>query len=386
MRPLRDMLGLTGGIKNLPWLFSATFIVMLLAVPVYGWLCSRFSRSVFLPWVYGFFIANILVFYAIFSIDAQSVWAARAFFVWLSVFNLFIVSVFWSLLADIFNQEQAHRLFGFIAAGGSAGAVTGPLLTTLLVEVLGITQLLLVSAGLLALTLVCIQWLLDWQRHVNHDSMALKPSTELPFGGSIFSGLSLVLKSTYLLGISGFILLASINGTILYFQQADYITRYFPDKVQQTQIFATLDLVVNLLSIIMQLFFTRHIVGYLGTAKSLACVPILMVFAFMSLSLYPSLPILLGAMVIRRTGEYALLRPVREMLFTTVDRVTKYKAKNVIDTVVFRGGDALSSWFYAPAAVLGVFWVGMLGALLASVWGSLGYCLGKLHDQKNNHH
>lgn len=375
------MLGLTGGVKNLPWLFSATFIVMLLAVPIYGWLCSRFSRRVFLPWVYGFFIGNILIFYAVFSIDPQNIWAARAFFVWLSVFNLFIVSVFWSLLADIFTPEQAHRLFGFIAAGGSMGAIIGPLLTTSLVHFLGTTQLLLVSASLLALTRIFIRQLLDWQQHINKNPTTIKQHSELPLGGSIFSGLSLVAKSPYLLGISGFILLASINGTFLYFQQADYIARYVPDKTQQTQLFASIDLAVNSLSIVIQLFFTRRLMVYLGTAKVLAFVPMLMVLAFMGLSVYPTLPILFVAMIVRRTGEYALLRPAREMLFTSVNQTTKYTAKNVIDTVVFRGGDALSGWLYAPIALLGTFWIGVIAAFLAAIWSRLGYCLGNRHDQ-----
>ncbi|MCC7135174.1 MAG: MFS transporter [Nitrosomonas sp.] len=387
LRPMRDAMGLAGGVSHLPWLFTATFIAMLLVVPVYGWICSRFARGIFLPWVYIFFIVNILLFYKGFSWDPNNVWLARTFFVWLSVFNLFVVSVFWSLMADLFDKEQSHRLFAVIAAGGSAGAIAGPAITALLVTYLSAHNLLLFSAALLSVAVICIRLLLRWHSdrlmfHSNHGSN-LQHNQVLPdqkMGGSWFSGMTLLMQSRYLQGIAIFILLASTIGTFLYLQQAAFIEQYFQDRESQTQVFALIDLAVNVLSILTQLFVTSRLMQFLGVGKTLALVPLLMVLAFIAFGLMPTPAMLIAAMVIRRVGEYAIIRPGREALFTSVDVETKYKAKHFIDTVVFRGGDALSSWLFAPLSLLGLLGIGLTGAGLSAIWGWLGYKLGIKHD------
>lgn len=388
LRPMRDAMGLVGGTSHLPWLFTATFIAMLLVVPVYGLICSHFPRRVFLPWVYGFFILNVLLLYLGFSWDAENVWLARFFFVWLSVFNLFVVSVFWSLMADLFDKEQSHRFFAFIAAGGSAGAIAGPAMTALLVTYVSTHDLLLVSAGLFLVAVICIVLLLRWRA----DQLAQQPVSlvNLPhhqvlpdqkMGGSWFSGMTLLMQSHYLQGIAVFILFASTIGTFLYLQQAAFVEQYFQDRESQTRVFALIDLIVNVLSISMQLFVTSHLMKFLGVGKTLALVPLLMVVAFIGFSLMPTLAMLIAAMVIRRVGEYAIIRPGREALFTTVGVETKYKAKHFIDTVVFRGGDALSSWLFTPLGLLGLMGIGLVGAGLSAIWGWLGYKLGIRHDR-----
>jgi AAA family ATP:ADP antiporter len=377
LRPVREMLGVSGGTKNLPWLFSATFAAMLLAVPAYGWICSRFPRRRFLPWVYGFFISHLLLFYGLLQSDINNLWVARGFFVWLSVFSLFTVSVFWSFMTDVFDKQLAQRLFGFISAGGSLGAMVGPLLATGLVGAIGPASLLLLSALLLALTLPCIHFLLRWQAGQTTDHSA-RFAGDQPVAGGVLSGLGLLLRSPYLLGISGFILLASANGTFLYLLQADFVANTFTDKTQQTQVFGAIDSVVNGLSILVQLIFTRRIIATLGAAWTLASIPIIMALGFAAFGWNPSLPLLLVLMILRRVGDYAILRPAREMLFAPLDRVTKYKAKNIIDTVVFRGGDALTSWLYAPFGALGI---GLIAAVIASAWAGLGFVLGRRHQQ-----
>lgn len=388
LRPMRDAMGLVGGTSHLPWLFTATFIAMLLVVPLYGWICSRFPRRVFLPWVYVFFIVNILLFYAGFSENPENVWLARLFFVWLSVFNLFVVSVFWSLMADLFDKEQSHRLFAFIAAGGSGGAIVGPAMTALLVMYLNAHDLLLISAFLFSVAVGCIYLLLRWhgkQFAGQCDDIQVSQRSLVPpdqnMGGSWFSGMTLLMQSRYLQAIAVFILLASTIGTFLYLQQADFIKQHFQDRESQTRIFASIDLVVNVLSITMQLFFTSRLMKFLGIGKTLALTPALMVLAFIGFSLMPTLATLIIAMVTRRVGEYAILRPGREALFTTVGIETKYKAKHFIDTVIFRGGDALSSWLFAPLGALGLLGIGLVSAGLSAVWGWLGYTLGNQHDR-----
>ncbi|HRQ04771.1 MAG TPA: MFS transporter [Nitrosomonas halophila] len=389
LKPVRDAMGLAGGAGHLPWLFTATFVVMLAMVPAYGWLCSRFSRPVFLPCIYGFFALNLAIFFIWFRVDPDNVWGARTFFIWLSVFNLFVVSVFWSLMADVFNKDQSHRLFGLIAAGGSAGAIAGPLFTALFVEDIGVESMLIISALLLLGSIGCILALIRWRQAIRmHDESqsdatgnALStPDMHHSIGGGALAGMSLILHSRYLLSISLFIVLASVISTFLYLQQAAFVSEFFPGRVTQTRVFAAIDLAVNILSLLIQLFVANRLIRWWGVAWTLAAVPILMTAFLIGLALFPGLPMLVVAMIVRRAGQYAIIRPAREILFTTVNLESKYKAKNFIDTVLFRGGDAFSSWLFAPVALLGVMGIGLIGAGLSVGWAWLGHYLGRQHD------
>lgn len=360
LRPLREEMGIAGGVKNLPWVFTGTFIAMLAAVPLFGALTAHFPRRRFLPTVYLFFIANILIFYALFESGLDRAWVARAFFIWVSVFNLFVVSVFWSFMVDLYTEAQARRLFGFIAAGGSAGAIAGPAITTLLAAPLGPINLLLVSSAFLAGALACIRALIRWA-HSEAARAAAHPdrTADAPLGGGVLAGVTLLARSTYLLGIALFIFLFTMLGTFAYFTQAHIVAGAYSDPAQRTALFAAIDLGVNVLTISVQVFVTGRLLTRFGLGPTLATVPVVSAVGFVALGVAPILPVLVAFQIARRAGEYALTRPAREVLFTVVGREVKYKAKNFIDTVVFRGGDALSAWIFAGIKGLGLSLAGM---------------------------
>lgn len=381
LRPMRDEMGVAGGVENLQWLFTGTFIAMLAMVPLFGWITSRYSRATFLPMVYGFFIINLLIFYLLFSSDVADVWVARIFFIWVSVFNLFVVSVFWSFMTDIFSNRQARRLFGFIAAGGTAGALVGPALTAALVRPLGPENLMLVSAVLLGCAMFCIRQLIRWRSAHDDTNSTTITSTSNPLGGSVLAGIRLVFQSPYLLGIALLMLLFTTLATFLYFQQAQIIRDAFTDPSERTAVFASIDFAVNLLTVLIQLFFTGRLVRWLGLPWTLALVPLLLALGFMALAVAPVLTVLAVVQIIRRAGNYAIMRPSREMLYVVLGREEKYKAKNFIDTTVYRGGDAISAWIYTGLRSLGLGLSGIawIAVPLAGLWALLAYRLG--HEQ-----
>ncbi len=375
LRPLRDEMGIAGGIDKLPWVFTGTFIAMLAAVPLFGLITARLPRHRFLPLVYGFFIVNLLLFYAAFQLEAWREVTARAFFIWVSVFNLFVVSVFWSFMVDLFSSPQGKRLFGLIAAGGTAGAITGPSVTALLVAPLGPVNLLPLSALLLAGALLCIGQLGRWSQQ--RPSVPAAAAKE-PLGGSIIAGLTLIVRSPYLLGLALFMLLFTTLSTFIYFEQAHIIAQSFASSAERTRFFALLDLAVNTLTVVTQVLITSRLLTRLGVAASLALLPLLSAAGFALLALTPVLAVLVGFQVVRRAGEYAITRPARELLYTVVDRETKYKAKNALDTVVYRGGDALAGWMFAglKSLGLGLAAVAWIAVPLALAWTAVAAWLG----------
>lgn len=382
LRPMRDEMGIAGGVDRLHWLFTGTFVVMLAVVPVFGWVTTRFPRKRFLPYVYYFFIANILVFYALFESHVTHAYIARAFFIWVSVFNLFVVSVFWSFMADIFHDLQAKRLFGFIAAGGTVGALVGPALTTFLVVPLGTTNMLLISAALLGWAILSIRKLANWRLLSEPDAETRRQESgrqERPLAGGLLDGVILVLRSPYLLGICVLMLLFTMLATFLYFEQAYIIRAHFADSNERTAVFAAMDLAVNGLTILMQVFLTGRLINRLGLSWTLALLPILLGVGFLVLGLAPELGVLIVVQVLRRAGNYAIMRPAREVLYVLLRREEKYKAKNFIDTVVYRGGDALSAWGYSGlhALGLGLGHIAFLAVPLSMLWAWVAYRLGK---------
>ena len=379
VRPVRDEMGIQSGVQNLPWLFTATFVVMLAAVPVFGWLSARFPRRVLLPSVYGFFIVNLVLFFAAFQFDALKVHTARVFFVWLSVFNLFAVSVFWSFMVDLYTVEQGKRLFGFIAAGGTAGAIAGPALTAALVRTLGPIPLLLVSALMLALAIVCITRLSAWASRGRQFYQGAPAARGAPLGGGIWDGLKEVGTSPYLLGICFYLFCYTALSTLLYLEMARLVADAYHSSQERTHLFATLDLVVNVLTLATQLLLTAQVIKRWGVTFTLALLPIVSIVGFGGLAFFPLLAFVIVFGVIRRAGEFALSRPARETLFTVVTRDQKYKAKNVIDTLVYRGGDALTGWFTAGLRSLGV---GLAGVAVTAVpiavaWAAVAVWLGR---------
>ncbi len=378
LRPVRETFGIAGGVDKLQWLWTGTFLAMLLVVPLYGWIAARVPRRRLLPLLYGFSALVMFGFAASLALDPANIWTARAFYIWLSVMNLFVISLAWSLMADLFDPDQGHRLFGQIAAGASLGGLAGPIASGLLVARIGEAGLLALSSLLLLATIPFVFWLLRWRQRLGPRAGAPAPER---IGGSIWAGLTLIVRSRYLQMIAVFIVLLSVATTFLYFEQARIVRDTFPDRTQQTQVFAAIDAFVQALTILIQIFFTGRLARRLGVTVLLTAVPLLMVLGFGALGVIATFPMLAGVMVLRRVGEYALIRPGREMLFTSLDNETKYKAKNAIDTAVYRGADAVSGWVYtAVAAVSGTQAVVLAGAALAALWAFVGLRIGRRHD------
>lgn len=380
LRPMRDAMGIAGGVEQLHWLFTGTFVAMLAAVPLFGWVTSRYPRRRFLPYVYYFFIANLAVFYLLLRAEGDHVYAARAFFIWTSVYNLFVVSVFWSFMADLYTNPQAKRLFGFIAAGGTSGALAGPAIAAALAQPLGTANLLLVSAGFMAVAVVCIHRLIAWKgaQPQAASSAEQRAAEARPLGGRILAAFPLLLRSPYLLGIALFMLLFTTLSTVLYFQQAQIVRDAFASSAERTTVFAAIDFAVNALTITIQVFLTARLVRGLGIAWTLALVPVLLGAGFLALGFAPVLAVLVAVQILRRAGDYAVTRPAREMLYVVLGREEKYKAKNFIDTVVYRGGDAVSAWAYAGlrAMGLGLGAIAFVAVPISVVWAWLAYRLG----------
>lgn len=378
IRPVRDTMGVTGGVDQLQWLFTGTFIAMCVAVPIYGWLAARFARAVLLPVIYLFFIACLLGFYFAFETGVAEVLFARSFFIWTSVFNLFVVSVFWTFMADIYSRPQAQRLFGFIAAGGSTGAIAGPGITTLLADPLGTNRLLLISAALLTMALLAITRL---RYHARRNQ---PEASGAALGGRPLDGLRHLLRSRYMAGIGAFIVLYTLIATFLYFQQAHIVEDAFASEDERTSAFALIDLLTNTLTLALQFFATHHFVRRLGLDRALALVPLLVAAGFVVLAWMPAFTVLMTFQVIRRAGNYALTRPGREMLFTVLEREDKYKTKNVIDTLVYRGGDAASGWLFSglKTAGLGLSGTAVIAAAVSLIWMTLGFWLGRRQQEQ----
>ncbi len=380
LRPVRDAMAVEAGVSALQWLFSATFLVMLALVPAFGWLCARLPRTRLLPAVYAFFILNLLLFWAVLEAGAGGRWLGAVFFVWLSVFNLFVVSVFWSFMSDLFDAGQAARLYGTIAAGGSCGAIAGPAITALAAEVLGQGRLLFVSALFLAAAIGCIAMLGRWGRM---HPRAGDPPAEAPIGGSIAAGASAALSSPYLLGICGYLLCYTALSTALYFQQVEIVGAAVPGAEARTRLFATVDLVVNALTLLVQVLVFSRLRAALGLAWMLALAPLVSILGFMWLGAAPTLAVLIAFGVTRRVGEFSISKPAREALFTVLPREQRYKAKNFIDTVVYRGGDALAGWVFGALRGFGVGLsaIAWLAVPVAGAWLAAGLWLGRRHER-----
>jgi AAA family ATP:ADP antiporter len=355
LRPVRDTVGVALGREELQRLFTVTFVAMLVLVPVFGWLCARLARERLLPLVYGFFALNL----AAFSIALPP----ALFFVWLSVFNLFVVSVFWSFMSDLFESAQAARLYGAIAAGGSSGAIAGPVIASV---ILNHPYLLLLSAALLCGAIVCIVMLSRWARR---HPRAGDPPPEQPMGGSIVAGMRAALSSPFLLAICGYLFCYTALSTALYFHQVGIVRESIPDPREQTRFFAQIDLLVNSLTLLVQLLAFSRLATLIGVTGLLVAMPVLSIVGFVWLGATPTLTALVVFGVTRRVGEFAISKPARETLFTVVPREERYKAKNFIDTVVYRGGDVAAAWAFASLSAF-------FAAGVAVAWAALGWFLG----------
>jgi len=376
IRPIRDNIG-AEGLENLSWMFTATLVTMLIANALFSAIVARMSRRKFIPIAYRFFITNLIIFFVLMRTlpPAQNIWVGRAFYVWVSVFNLFVVTVFWAFMTDLFNSDQGKRLFGFISVGGTLGGICGGFITASLVKTLGTFNLLLISALMLEIAAQCVRFFpANLQRQDGH-----QPAEEKPIGGGILSGISHAFRSPYLLGICAFMLLHAITSTLVYFQQADITAHQFHDRAARTAFFAQLDLSVNTLTILAQLFITGRLMKWLGVGVTLAFLPVLSVTGFLAMGIVPVLALLAVFQVLRRAGNFAITRPAREVLFTVLRREDKYKAKSFIDTFVYRAGDQIGAWSYPLLTWLGLGLTGIsfVAAPLAAIWCALSLWLGR---------
>jgi len=384
LRPMREALGVDSGVGSIPWLFSSTFVVMLGATSVFGWITSRFPRRVFLPWVYIFFAANILIFYGLFqyaiSNNVTTVWIGRVFFVWISVFNLFVVSVFWSFMADIYTREQGRRLFGVISAGGSAGALAGPFVVSSLVVPLGFSNLLPLSAVLLLFSIYCIRRLRHWAQTERADGAV--PPPPKPLGGSAFAGVSNVAKSGYLSSISAQQIIASLLGTALYMFMNYLVGEAVEGTDQRTRIFGFIDAATGVLSLLIQLLVVKHSVRSLGIGLTLAFLPLVSVIGFTVLAMNPVLMFVAIFQATRRAIGFGFAKPSSDMLYSVVTPEQKYKSKNFIETAVYRGGDLIGSWSVKALWGLGITGVSILLVPFAVLWTGIALWLGREYKHR----
>lgn len=396
LRPIRDAMGISAGVEGLQVLYLVTIVAMLALVPLFGWLTSRWPRRQFLPVIYLFFIVNLVLFYLAFNWLGESTVLAQGFYLWVNVYNLFVVSVFWSFMADVFTDAQAKRLFGFIAAGGSAGAIAGPTITSTLIGIIGQQSLMLVSALFLVFAIVCISRIVRADAEMGEIEETLHPeiaqsekeNKEQVLQGGLWAGITLVARSPYLLGICVLMLCYSILSTFLYFQQVQIIAEYFSDSETRTVMFARVDLVVNVLTIVIQLFVTSKLIRWLGIGKTLAIVPVVLALGLLILGLAPSLGIsmlvvVISLQVVRRAGYYSIINPAREALYVVLSRTEKYKAKNFVDTSVYRGGDAIAAGLSGilRSAGFSIANIAFMAVPLALIWAGASLWLGRKHDE-----
>ena len=377
LRAVRDEIS-SADRGNLQILWTAVFFVMLLAVPLYSWVASRWSRGVFVPLANRFFIACLAGFWLslVFMPEAARPWIDRVFYVWTSVFALFVVTVFWGFMADCFDNSQARRLFAFIAMGSSIGAMFGSTVTAVLAEVLPTFSLLLIACVPLEIASWCA---LVLHRKFATGNVRVSGESSRAIGGNAWSGMQAVFASRYLMGIAAFIALMTFASTMLYFQQANLVADAFSDRGVRTAFFAKVDLAVNVLTIVFQVYLTARIVKWLGVGLTLALVPLATAAGFLALGLYPTLTILVVVQVFYRAGRYGLTKPAREMLWTVLGREEKYKAKPFLDAAVYRGGDLVSGWIYTGLAAIGlsIGAIALVAAPVAGVWALLAIRLGR---------
>lgn len=379
LRPIRDEMGVAGGVENLQWLFTGTLLCMIAVNPPFAALVGRLPRVQFIALTYRFFLANLLLFAVLLQVATaeQNIWVGRVFFIWASVFNLFVVSVFWALMVDVFDAEQGKRLFGFIAAGATLGGIVGATVTATLAKQVPPAYLLLASALLLEAAVFCVRRLSRMSDRL-HRRPALR-SEESAIGGSAFAGFKHALGSPYLINVCLYILLFTVTSTFVYFQQAEIVRQSFTDRGMRTAFFARVDLWVNILTLSVQLFLTSRVLRWFGVALTLAALPLISMIGFATLALAPTIAVLVVYQVIRRAGNFAFARPAREVLYTVVPREDKYKAKSFIDTAVYRMGDQLGAWSYAGLGLLGLAMSGIaiVAVPLSLAWLINGLWLGR---------
>lgn len=392
LRPARDALGMERGLDSVRWLFIGTAVVTLLVNPLFGWLVSRLRRLSFISATYGFFILSLLGFWAllVFAADAVGARSGQLFYVWFSVFNLFVTMVFWALLADRFTSDQGKRFFALIAVGGTLGAIFGPWLAARLAEPLGTASLLPLACGFLALAIV-LAWLLvrvQPDRHAEARAAATTPASTTEhdrIGGSAWAGVRAVFASPYLLGIAGYVVIMTVVATFIYFTRLQMVAAATTDLDARTGLLGSIDMWTQVAVLVLQVTLTGHIIRRLGLGVALALLPIAMAVGFLGLAIYGSFVVLILLEATNRAVQRGLTRPARETLFTVVGREDKYKAKAFIDTFVYRVGDVVGAQTEGLLGRLGLALGGLVSVVvpLALVWAALGLWLGRAQQRRS---
>jgi AAA family ATP:ADP antiporter len=391
LRPIRDEVAASSGVTKLPWLFAGTLTVTLIFNPFFSALVVRFPVRKVIPISYQFFVANLLVFYGVLRFMSRAegstvdIWTGRAFFVWITVFALFNTSIFWCLMADSFRSEQAKRMFGFIGVGGTFGSIIGSAVTASLAPRIGTLNLLLVSVALLELAVFTVVRFPLQPAGGSGDAVPLTRGAirgardQEVIGGSVWAGFTHVVRSPYLFGICVFMILFTIGSTFLYFEQSDIVGHLYASKAARTAVLARLELAAQVLTVVTQIFFPGRIIRWLGLAATLALLPAMSIVGFGALGAMPGITALAVLTVMRRAGNFAITNPAMEVLFTVVKREDKYKAKNIIETFVYRGGDQIGAWTYAALIAIGFGLTAISYAAipLSIIWLALGLWLGR---------
>ncbi|VAW33545.1 Uncharacterized MFS-type transporter [hydrothermal vent metagenome] len=382
LRPVREEMGVTAGPENYGLLFLGTFIVMLLLQPIYGKIVSTYSRKQFIPLIYGFFGLMILVIWGMFQIfGTQNVALARIFFVFISVYNLFVVSIFWSFMSDVYHKKQGKRLFGIIAAGGSTGGITGGLITAALVHKIGTINLLLVSFVFL---MICIFAVYKVRKYAGEST----ENKEAPIGGSPLEGMKLVFSSQLLQQIALMTVMAVLIGGIFYYLQGNFVKEFYPDRDTRTNVFANINTFTNMLTLIFQLILIPFCMQKFKIHQILGIYPTLMIFAFLLFGILPVIQVVLGAIILQRSSAYGIMKPPTDWLFTGLDKNIKYKFKNFLDTVIYRAGDVFTQLFFINTVAyftkdLRIF--AIFGVFFSIIWLINAIKVGKLANEAFRH-
>jgi ATP:ADP antiporter, AAA family len=391
IRPIRDEIGADRGVENLPWMYTGTLTGMLIANALYAAIVTRMSRRRFIPVAYRFAIANLFVFFVLMRwmpAAQERTILAPIFFIWVSVFNLFATTMFWSFMADVFTPDQGKRLFGFIAVGGSIGGIVGGLVTSSLAGKLSTGLFLLITAVMLELAAQCVRRFPSDFRPVGEaasfpetttSSPTVQPGAEQPIGGKFWEGATHIVRSPYLLGLAGFLIIYTITNTWAYFQQADLTQHQLQDRAARTSFLANIDIAVNTITVLIQIFLTGRLMKWFGVGITLVLMPLLSAVGFAAIGFAPLLTVLATFQILRRAAGFALLRPAREVLFTVLRREDKYKAKSLIDTFGYRFGDQIGAWSYPLMRWFGLGLVGIswVAVPLGAIWCALGIWLGR---------
>ena len=396
IRPIRDEIGADRGVENLPWMYTGTLTGMLIANALYAAIVGRMSRRRFIPIAYRFAIANLFVFFLLMRwmpAAQERTILAPIFFIWVSVFNLFATTMFWSFMADVFTPEQGKRLFGFIAVGGSIGGIAGGFVTSSLAGKLSTGLFLLITAVMLEVAAQCVRRFPAHFRAVGEaasfpgtgsSSPAVqKPTEEQPIGGKLWEGATHIAQSPYLLGLAVFLMIYTLTNTWAYFQQADLTQHQLQDRAARTSFLANIDIAVNTITVLIQVFLTGRLMKWFGVGITLVLMPLLSAVGFAAIGFAPILTVLATFQILRRAAGFALLRPAREVLFTVLRREDKYKAKSLIDTFGYRLGDQIGAWSYPLMRWFGLGLVGIswVAVPLGAIWCALSIWLGRKQRQ-----